>query len=230
MMRTPLVLLPGLGSDGALWAAQRADLADVADPMVGDTLHDATLPAMADRILATAPERFALAGLSMGGYLALEIMRRAPARVIRLALCDTSARADTAEQTAGRETAIAAVDKYDFAALARMGLGQLVAPGADAAVRDAVVAMSVRVGPDIYVRQQRAIMARPDSRALLPTIAVPTLVMVGAEDALTPPALAEEMATAIPGARLAMVADAGHLPPMERPARTSALLREWLTA
>ena len=189
---------------------------------------------MADPILATAPDRFALAGLSMGGYLALEIMRRAPARVIRLALCDTSARADTAEQTAQlrpRDGDRRRGQVRFHRAGGGWGLGQLVAPGADAAVRDAVVAMSVRVGPDIYVRQQRAIMARPDSRALLPTIAVPTLVMVGAEDALTPPTLAgSEMAAAIPDARLAMVADAGHLPPMERPARTSALLREWLTA
>ena len=230
MTRLSLILLPGLGSDGALWAEQVADLADIADPVVGDTLHDDTLPAMAARILAAAPQRFALAGLSMGGYLALEIMRQAPDRVRCLALCDTSARADTPEQTAGRNAAIDAAGKYDFAALARTSVGQLVAAAAAEQVRDAVVTMSVRVGVAAYVRHQRAIMQRPDSRPLLPSIAVPTLVMVGAEDALTPPPLAEEMAEAIPAATLRIVPAAGHLPPMERPAETTAILRDWLAA
>ena len=229
-MKVPLILLPGLGSDAALWAAQIADLADIADPRVGDTLHDATLPAMAQRILAAAPDRFALAGLSMGGYLALEIMRQAPGRVTRLALCDTSARADTPDQSAGRAAAIDAAGKYDFAALARSSLALLVAAGASDLVRDAVVAMSVRVGADTYIRQQRAIMARPDSRDLLGGITVPTIVMVGREDTLTPLALAEEMAGAIPHATLRIVADAAHLPPLERPEATGAVLREWLVA
>ena len=227
---TPLILLPGLGSDGALWADQVRDLTDIADPVVGDTLQDDTLPAMAQRILAAAPARFALAGLSMGGYLALEIMRQAPERVSRLALCDTSARADTPEQTAGREAAIDAAGKYDFAALARMSLNQLVAAGAPGPVRDAVVAMSVRVGVETYVRQQRAIMRRPDSRPILAGIVIPTLVMVGEYDALTPPALAQEIADAVPGATLRIVPGAGHLPPMEQPAPTTALLRDWLAS
>lgn len=185
---------------------------------------------MAERILADAPARFALAGLSMGGYLALEIMRQAPERVSRLALCDTSARADTPEQTAGREAAIDAAGKYDFAALARASLGQLVAADAPDRVRDAVVAMSVRVGVETYVRQQRAIMRRPDSRPMLAGIAIPTLVMVGEHDALTPPTLAREIADAVPGAMLRIVPGAGHLPPMEQPARTTELLRDWLAA
>ena len=157
-------------------------------------------------------------------------MRQAPQRVTRLALCDTSARADTPEQTAGREAAIDAAGKYDFAALARMSLGQLVAPDAPNDVRDAVVAMSIRVGRETYTRQQRAIMKRPDSRPLLPEIAVPTLVMVGDQDTLTPMPLAQEMADAIPRATLSIVPGAGHLPPMEQPTATSAILRDWLTA
>lgn len=225
---TPLVLLPGLGLDGGLYAAQIRDLADVAAMTVGDTLHDDSLPAMATRVLAAAPDRFALAGLSMGGYLAFEILRQAPERVTRLALLDTSARADTPEATQGRHDAIAAVAKHPYRALAVASLARLVAPSASQIVRDQVVDMSVRVGPDAYVRQQRAIMARPDSRPLLPEIRVPTLVLVGDEDVLTPPALAEEMAGAIPQATLVRVPGSGHLSPLEAPAAVTAALRAWL--
>lgn len=224
----PLVLLPGLGSDNGLWAAQTRDLADIAACTIGDTLQDGDLPAMAARILAAAPERFALAGLSMGGYLALEMVRQAPGRIERLALLDTSARADTSEQTAGRHAAIAASERYDYAMLSRKSVAQLVHTDATEAVRDTVVAMAIRVGPEVYRRQQRAVMARPDSRPLLARIAVPTMVLVGAQDALTPPALAQEMHAGIAGSTLVMVADAGHLPPVERADAVTAALRGWL--
>lgn len=224
----PLVLLPGLGSDAALWAHQSRDLADIAETSVGDTLQDDGLPAMAERVLASAPPRFALAGLSMGGYLAFEIMRRSPERVLRLALLDTSARPDTPEQTETRRQAIAASERYDFAALARASLVTLVAPDAPEDVRDAVVAMSVRVGPDAYRRQQRAIMERPDSRPTLGAIAVPTLVLVGEEDRLTPPPVAQEIADGVPGVTLARIAGSGHLPALERPNAVTNAMRRWL--
>lgn len=227
---TPLVLLPGLGSDAVLWARQLDGLADIAEMSVGDTLLDDTLPAMAERVLASAPPRFALAGLSMGGYLAFEIMRRAPGRVLRLALLDTSARPDTPEQTETRGQAIAASERHDFAALARTSLAQLVAPQASQEVRETVVAMSVRVGPDTYRRQQRAIIARPDSRPTLSTIAVPTLVLVGEEDRLTPPAVAEEIKDGIAGATLVRVPGSGHLSALERPDQVNDALRRWLAA
>jgi pimeloyl-ACP methyl ester carboxylesterase len=227
-MTQPLILLPGLASDAALFHAQLRDLADVADVTVGDTLQDDSLPAMARRVLAGAPDRFALAGLSMGGYLALEIMRQAPQRVTRLALLDTSARADTPEQTKTREDAIATVAKVPYEKLAWASLARLVANDADEDVKQAVVDMAVRVGPDTYVRQQRAIMARPDSRPLLGEIAVPALVLVGEKDVLTPPELAREMAAAIPGATLVEIPGSGHLASMERPAAVSTALRDWL--
>ncbi len=229
MTRTPLILIPGLGSDYGLWETQVRDLADIADIAVGDTLQDDTLPAIAKRILDAAPDRFALAGLSMGGYLSLEIMRQAPGRVIRLALLDTSARPDTPEQTAGRRAAVEATKQYDYTLLARMSLPGLIAAEAPEPVRDAVVAMSVRVGPEVYVRQQEATAVRPDSRPLLPTITVPTLIVVGEQDTLTPPHLAEEMRDLIPGARLEVIPGAGHLPPLEKPVAVTAVLREWLT-
>lgn len=227
-MTTPLLLLPGLASDAALFGGQIRDLADIADITVGDTLKDNSLPAMAQRVLATAPARFALAGLSMGGYLAFEIMRQAPGRVTRLALLDTSARPDTPEATKTRNDAIAATAKAPYDKLARASLARLVAPDADDAVKQAVVDMAVRTGVDTYVRQQRAIMARPDSRPLLGEIAVPTLVLVGERDVLTPPDLAREMAEAISGAKLVEVAGSGHLSSLEHPAAVSAALREWL--
>lgn len=227
---TSLVLLPGLASDAALFAAQVRDLGDVADISVGDTLQDDSLPAMARRVLAEAPARFALAGLSMGGYLALEIMRQAPERVERLALLDTSARPDTPEATKTREEAIATVAKVPYEKLAWASLARLVAPDADEAVKQAVVDMAVRVGPDTYVRQQRAIMARPDSRPLLGEITMPTLVLVGEKDVLTPPEVSREIADAIPGARLVEIPGSGHLSTMERPAEVTAALRAWLAA
>lgn len=204
------------------------DLADVVDATVGDTLRDDTLPAMAERVLTAAPPRFALAGLSMGGYLAFEIMRQAPERVERLALLDTSARPDTPEQTAGRHAAIAASERYPLEALARSSLAGLLHPDAPGHVRDAVVAMSLGVGAETYRRQQRAVMARPDSRPLLGRIAVPTLILVGAYDTLTPPPLATEMHAGIAGSTLTVIDDAGHLPTMEQPDAVTAALRDWL--
>ena len=225
----PLILVPGLACDGGLWAAQIDGLADIADIRIADTLSDDSIPAIARRILNTAPDSFAIAGLSMGGYIALEVMRQAPERVARLALLDTSARADTPEQTAGRRAAVAAIGTQDYAVLARQSLPGLVAAQAGQAVRDAVAAMTVRVGPEIYIRQQGFVPLRPDSRDLLPTIAVPTLVVVGDQDTLTPPYLAEEMRDLIPHATLTVIPGAGHLSTMEQPEAVTAALRGWLT-
>lgn len=225
---TPLLLVPGLGSDEAVWRGPIERLADVAACVVAETRLDDNMAAIAARVLASAPTRFALAGISMGGYIALELLRQAPERVTRLALFDTGARADTPEQSDRRLQAIAALDRADLATLSRYSLPQLVASDASDAVKEAVVAMGVRVGREAYVRQQHANIARPDSRAMLFTIAVPTMVVVGELDILTPPELAREMAEAIPGATLHIVPGSGHLPPIEKPDETAALLRDWL--
>lgn len=225
-----LILVPGLSCDVALWRAQVEGLADVAAITVADTLHDDTIAAMATRLLDAAPERFAIAGLSMGGYVAMEVCRRAPERVTRLALLDTNARADNAEQVALRRFAIRTARERGYETVIRGSMGQLVHPQADPAVVEAVVAMALRVGLDVYEAQQSAIMGRIDSLPGLAEVAVPALVVVGADDLLTPPHYAEEMAEAIPGATLVKVPRCGHMATMEQPEAVNLALRAWLAA
>lgn len=228
--KVPLLLVPGLLCDSALWAHQSEFLADVAEIFVADTTRDDSIRAMASRALAEAPDRFALSGLSMGGYVALEIMRQAAARVTRLALLDTSARADTPQQTARRRGLIELAEKGRFKGVTPRLLPLLIHPDrqAEEGLASAVINMAERVGQPAFLRQQRAIMGRPDSRPDLPGIAVPTIVLCGRQDALTPLAVHEEMAAVIPGARLCVVEECGHLSPMERPHAVTALMRDWL--
>ncbi len=230
--RTPLVLLPGLLCDAALWHGQIDDLADIVEPWVGDLTHDNSMTGMARRVLAAAPPRFALAGLSMGGYVAQEIMRQAPQRVSRLALLDTGARADTEEQSARRRGLIELAEKGEFRGVTPRLLPVFLHPArlSDHALTAAVTAMAERVGKDAFLRQQRAIMSRPDGRPSLGAIACPTLVLCGRQDQLTPLELHEEMAALIKGAELKIVEDCGHLATMERPWEVSVLMRQWLTA
>lgn len=228
--RLPLVLLPGLLCDAALWAHQTTHLADVADCTVADTTRHDSVGAIAEATLAAAPPRFALAGLSMGGYVAFEIMRRAPERVLGLALLDTSARPDSEEQVRRRRALIELSRAGRFKGVTPRLLPLLVHPDRleDSSVTDVVFGMAERVGRDAFERQQTAILNRPDSRPDLPSIACPTLVVVGRQDALTPPDRAEEIAAAIPGARLCVVEDCGHLVTVERPQAATVLMRDWL--
>jgi pimeloyl-ACP methyl ester carboxylesterase len=228
---TPLLLLPGLLCDARLWQDQVDALAGTAACQVADLTLDADLGSMALRALAAAPPRFALAGLSMGGYVALEILRRVPERVTRLALFETSARPDTDEQARKRRGLMALTRSGQFKGVTPRLLPSLLHPDhVEGPLGHAVREMAERVGREAFLRQQQAILQRPDSRPMLPGIQVPTLVAVGEQDILTPPELAEEMAAAIPGARLAHIAQAGHLPTMEQPDVVNAVLREWLAA
>ena len=228
--KTPLVLLPGLLCDETLWAHQAETLADVADVRIADLTLDDSIAAMAARVLAGAPARFALAGLSMGGYVAQEIVRRAPKRVTRLALMATSARGDDAEQTKRRHALLNQLELGDFKGVTTRLLPLLVhlARLDDRALVAVVKRAAEKVGVEAYSRQQRAIMGRPDGRKDLKKIKCPTLVLCGRQDALTPPALHEEMAGAIPKAALVVIEDCGHLSPLERPRTVSALMRYWL--
>lgn len=218
-MYQPIVFLPGLICDQRLWRDVIDGLSGDVAPMVADLRLDDSIAAMAARTLAAAPPRFALAGLSMGGYVALEIMRQAPGRVSHLALLDTTARADTEERRETRRKGIEMIGQGKFIGVSRGLLGQLVAPHhLGTPLADEVQAMSERVGPEVYIRQQRAIMDRIDSVPFLKDIAIPTLVGVGELDKMTPPELAAEMAQNIPGAELVQFPDAAHLPTMENPA------------
>ena len=228
--KLPLVLLPGLLCDAALWQDQIKSLSDIAETTVADLGRDDQLGPMAQRVLSEAPESFALAGLSMGGYVALEIARQAPDRIARLALLDTSARADSHEQIAHRQALIDLARAGEFKGVTRRLLPQLVHPDRlnDSQLTETVFAMAERLGRETFQRQQRVIMNRPDSRRDLGLIHCPTLVLCGRQDILTPLAVSEEMAEKIPRASLAVIEDCGHLAPLERPREVSAALRDWL--
>lgn len=230
MPRKPLILLPGLLCDAALWRHQAEHLTDVADVTVGDLSQDTSMRAMAARVLAGAPPRFCLGGLSMGGYLAFEIMRQAPERVERLALLDTSARPDTPERAETRSELIRLAQTGKFKAVMPRLLPNFIHPSRlkDPAVADVVRQMAERTGPEAFIRQQTAIMGRPDSRGDLASIRVPTLVLCGRQDVLTPLAVHEEIAAGIAGSKLVIVEDCGHLAPLERPEATTAAMRAWL--
>ncbi len=229
-IRQHLILIPGLLCDERLWAHQIRHLGECAEITVADTLQDDSVGAMAERLLAAAPDRFALAGLSMGGYVALEVMRRAPQRVTKLALLDTSARADSEDQTSRRRGLIELARKGRFKGVTPRLLPLLIHADRmqDTDLTQTVMDMAAAVGQEAFVRQQTAILTRPDGRDSLSRITVPTLVVVGRQDALTPPELAGETAEGIADARLAIIEECGHLATLERPQATTALLRDWL--
>lgn len=225
----PVVFLPGLLCDQALWRPQIDALSDRVAPMVADLTLDDSIQDMAARVLAAAPPTFSLAALSMGGYVALEIMRHSPERVRRLALIDTSARPDTAERAERRRASLTNSERGRFLGVTSALMGSLVHESkTQGPVADSLRAMAGRVGGEAFQRQQTAILNRPDARDVLPGIRVPTLIAVGDEDRLTPPSVADDMYRMIPGAKLHVFQRCGHLPVLEQPEETSLILREWL--
>jgi pimeloyl-ACP methyl ester carboxylesterase len=227
-----LVLVPGLLCDARLWKAQIEALEGKVKCWIADHTRSETISAVASDVLRDAPfERFALAGLSMGGYVAFELMRQAAHRVERLALLDTTARADTPEQRAKREGLIALARRGRF-----IGVTQALLPLfihrerlGDQQLVDTVKEMARNIGRDGFVRQEAAILSRPDSRPLLPSIACPTLVLCGRQDAITPLDRHEEIADGIPGATLRVIEECGHLSSLEKPGEVSEALRRWLS-
>jgi pimeloyl-ACP methyl ester carboxylesterase len=226
----PVVLVPGLNCSARLYAEQIPALWRFGPVMVADHTRDASITAIAGRILANAPPVFALVGLSLGGYIAFEIMRQAPQRVGRLALLDTSARPDTAELTARRQAPMALARAGKLIEVADESFVFFVHPGrhGDVALREVVRAMAEETGVAAFLRQEQAIIGRPDSRPTLAAIRCPTLMLVGEQDQGTPPELAREIAAGIAGARLVIVPDCGHLSTLERPQAVTKALVEWM--
>ncbi len=228
----PIVLVPGLNCSARLYAEQIPSLWRFGPVTVADHTRDDNIPAIARRILAAAPPRFALVGLSMGGYIAFEIMRQARQRVAKLALLDTGARPETAEQTERRQPAMERAKTGRFAQVADDAFLFFVHPDRyeDVTLKAVVRAMAEETGPQNYLRQQQAIIGRPDSRPSLSAIACPTLVLVGEQDRGTPPELAREIAAGISGSRLVVIAECGHLSTIERPQAVTKTLVEWIEA
>lgn len=228
--KIPLLLLPGLLCDPLLWAHQSAHLSDICDITIADlTKHDSVVD-MAASAIKGMPEKFALAGLSMGGYCAQEVMRQAGDRVTRLALLDTSARADSEEQTRRRRGLISLAKTGKFKGVTPKLLPLLLHPDRleDEALTSKVMQMSENVGRDAFFQQQTAIMNRPDGLPGLAKITCPTLVLCGRQDALTGVELHEEMAAGIKGSKLVVVENCGHLSTMEQPEAVTAVMRYWL--
>jgi pimeloyl-ACP methyl ester carboxylesterase len=226
----PVVLIPGLLDSARLYAAQIPELWRHGPVMVADHTRDDSMSAIARRILANAPPRFALAGLSMGGYVCFEILRQAPQRVAKLGLLDTSARADTPEATAVRRTQMTQAANGRLREVVEMQFERMVHPlhREDPRLREINRLMGEDVGPEAFIRQQTAIIARPDSRPSLAAIACPTLVLVGEQDEITPRDRAVEMAHGIRGAQLVTVPECGHLSALERPREVARALLDWL--
>jgi len=231
MSHVPTVLVPGLLCSPRLYAEQLPPLWRFAPVSVASHHHDDSFAAIARRLLAEAPPRFTLVGLSMGGYLAFEIMRQAGHRVARLALLNTSARSDTAEQAQRRLDHIAMTRDGQFPEVVDLLYQRWVRPArrSDLALRQVMLQMADETGPEAFIRQQTAIMSRPDSRSGLAAIDCPVLVVAGADDDVTLPDHAAEIASHIPQARLVVIPDCGHLSTLEQPAAVTQALVSWLT-
>jgi pimeloyl-ACP methyl ester carboxylesterase len=225
----PLVLIPGMMCDARMWGGIPAALHPCpvahAIPTEADTMAE-----LARILLRRAPRRFALAGLSMGGVLAMEVLAQAPERVERLALLDTNPRAELPEIQANREPQIARALNGGLALVMRdeMKPNYLARGPGNKAVLDLCLDMAMSLGPEVFARQSRALRDREDRQATLSAFKGPALVLMGAEDRLCPRDRHELMHALMPQSRLVIVDGAGHLPTLERPIETTAALRRWL--
>jgi pimeloyl-ACP methyl ester carboxylesterase len=231
----PLVLLPGRLCDARLFQPQISELGRLTGVSVGDLTRSDTFEQLARDVLAEAPARFALAGLSFGGIVALEIVRQTPQRVSRLALLDANPGGNTPRHIEDFEAQIrqAEAGSEDFLKLTtEFFYPQMAHPArlADAALRDEVIAMALAVGPAAFVRQNQALKKRSPRWQDLPQISCPALILGGRQDTVCPPAIQAEMAALIPGARLAIIEECGHLSTLEQPQRVTEALKEWLLA
>ncbi|MEM7541445.1 MAG: alpha/beta fold hydrolase [Pseudomonadota bacterium] len=230
MAKPHVVFVPGLLCNELLWEHQLAHLSAVANCMVANVTQADSITGLAESALAQAPERFALCGLSMGGIIANAMMRIAPERIERLALLDTNARADLPEQTERRRLLLELSAAGRMAEVALTLLPNLVHPSrlADAPLTNAIVGMACSIGAAAFERQITALIGRPDARGALGSYDLPTLIVCGRADAITPLEMHEEMASLIPNSLLSVIEDCGHMSTMEQPQAVTALLSTWL--
>lgn len=229
-MAEALVLLPGMMCDARLYEAQIIHLSRKGPVMVAPITEGERIEEIASGLLDMLPRRFALAGLSMGGIVAMEILRRAPERVTRLALMDTNPLAETPQIAAMREPQIVRVKAGKLDEVMREDMKpNYLAPGPKRAeILNLIMEMAAAHGPDVYVRQSRALQRRRDQQRTLRQCQVPTLVLCGAHDALCPVKRHTLMAELIPYAQLKVLDNAGHFPSLECPEETTAALAEWM--
>ncbi|MEO1609794.1 MAG: alpha/beta hydrolase [Pseudomonadota bacterium] len=227
-----LILVPGLLCSDMLFSEQMSGLRDVANIRIGRVIKHDSLAGMAAAILRTAPPEFALAGLSLGGYVAFEIMRQAPERISRLALLNTNARADRLEQIKFRQMLIAMANTMGPRSVQAAALPMLIHPSrlTDRPLVDRILNMADAIGRAAFVRQQQAIIDRHDNRSFLTAIACPTVIIVGEQDIMTPVKVAREMQDGIGESILEVIPACGHLSTMERPHEVNAILRQWLAS
>ncbi len=222
--KIPLVFVPGLLSNETVWKHQISGLKDIASITVVTLTDEDTPEKMVNKILSAAPAKFALCGHSMGGWLALEVMREAPERVLKLCLINTTARIDSTEKLARRKEMIQAVQDGKFFDIARQIADHFVFKKS---VYESVLEMFLKVGKDSFIHQQHAMMQRNDCIPILPNIHVPTLVIHAQQDQNFSEECLKELAALIPKAQLDYVKDSGHMSPMEAPEEITALLRPW---
>ncbi len=229
-MAEPLVLIPGMMCDARLYDAQIAAFSNEICVTLAPVTQGERIEEIASNLLDQLPKRFALAGLGLGAMVAMEILRRAPDRVSRIALIATNAQAETPQNAAARELLIVGARSGRLDEVMRTQLKpEHLAPGtARTTVQAQVARMAQALGPEVFVRQSRAMQRRRDQQSTLRKCKVPTLVMCGAHDTLTPVKHHSFMAELIPYAKLVVLEGAGHLPPLEQPQATSAALRDWM--
>jgi pimeloyl-ACP methyl ester carboxylesterase len=225
-----LVLIPGLLCSPDLWREQISGLKDIVNIIVADHTLDDSMEGIAARILDNAPEKFALAGLSMGGYIAQEVVWQAPERVTHLAILDSRSVPDTPDERQKRYDFLQLVDKGSFKGVTRNLLPVLIHESRleDEELVARIFKMADDVGKEAYKRQIKAILDRENYWERLKTISCPTLVLAGAEDKIIPVSMQRDMAAEIPGAEFVTIPHCGHLPTMEEPEKTNAHLRDWL--
>jgi len=231
-MDRSIVFLPGQLCTAALWQPQVPALTALGSTSILVQRDHDTVGALAQAVLDASPRRFALVAHAMGGFVAFEILRRDPARVEKLMLISTLAPADTPKQTVRREGYLRLVEQGKFDGIIDERIPMLVHPDRvnDAPLTDTLRQMAADTGPETFLRQQRAIMSRPDSVASLSAIPCPTLLMFGRQDGITTLDHQQQMLDGIANATLEIVENCGHMVTLERPAETNAMLLRFLSA